>query len=448
MKSRILLLLVACGYLISGCSSIIWDEVNLMPPPDVYGDGMFDPLPESDPMQQIPYHGLLYATDRKPASVEDNENYYLNDRGLLLRLGVAHVSLHESDVSWDQVREISLLKNRSDKYPIRVTGVEEFGILEDTIPWYALREDYDAEALDGDEEFADAINAQLARSKRKHIYIYVHGYKVVFENPMLVATELWHFMGYDGVMIGYAWPATPSKWAYIKDTDTSSGYARHFRKFLEYLAERTDAEEIHVIGYSAGTRMVARAFEQLALMYHDESREVIQKRLRIGNLILVGSDLDRQVFSAYIADQALNVPRHLNVYVSDKDTALGFSRRLTRRDRLGQMITEEDLPPGARRFLTDHKDRVSVIDVSDAEGADTGNGHGYFRSSPWASSDILMSLMYDLTAEQRGLVLKPNIPVWDFPSDYMSRLWAALAEVNPDFRRAYLARQAQQEEAE
>jgi hypothetical protein len=59
-----------------------------------------------------------------------------------------------------------------------------------------------------------------------------------------------------------------------------------------------------------------------------------------------------------------------------------------------------------------------------------------------------MSLMYDLTAEQRGLVLKPNIPVWDFPLDYMSRLWAALAEENPDFRRAYLTRQAEQEKPE
>ena len=82
--------------------------------------------------------------------------------------------------------------------------------------------------------------------------------------------------------------------------------------------------------------------------------------------------------------------------------------------------------------------------MSDAEGADTGNGHGYFRNSPWASSDILMMLMYDLTPGQRGLRLKTTMPVYDFPPDYMSRLWATLAEVNPDFRRAYMARQAGQ----
>jgi hypothetical protein len=43
--------------------------------------------------------------------------------------------------------------------------------------------------------------------------------------------------------------------------------------------------------------------------------------------------------------------------------------------------------------------------VTDAEGARTGNDHRYFRKSPWASSDILMMLMYGLTPEQRGLQL-------------------------------------------
>ena len=267
----------------------------------------------------------------------------------------------------------------------------------------------------------------------------MHGYKVVFENPILVATELWHFLGYDGVMIGYAWPSTPSKWAYLKDTDTSNGYARHFRKLLEYLGEQTDAEEIHIIGYSNGTRLVARACEQLALMNHDKSREEIHAKLRIGNLILTGSDLDREVFGAYLADGALDVPRHMSIYVSDKDKALGFARWLTRHERLGQMIDAERLPPAAHRLLTEHKDHISVIDVSDAEGSDTGNGHSYFRDSPWASSDILMMLAYDLNTEQPGLVLKPTMPVWQFPDDYIQRLWNVLAEVNPEFRSAFMS---------
>ena len=432
--------------LMSGCSTT-WDSVDLMPAPHVFGDGMLNPLPESDPMEIIPYHGVLYATDREPADPDSRQNYYADERGQLVRLGVANISLHEADVDWGAVREISLLKNRTDRYPLKVTGATEYGILEDTIPGFALREDFGEDLLDGDEEFAAAVNAQLAQSNRKHIYIYVHGYKVIFENPMLVATELWHFLGYDGVMVAYAWPSTPSKWAYIRDTDTSNGYARHFRKLLEFLAQKTDAEEIHIIAYSNGTRLVGRALEQLALMNEEKSRDEVHVRHKLGHAIFVGSDLDREVFAAYLADGALDVPRHMSIYVSDKDKALGAARWLTRRERLGQMVDDNSLSPKVRRLLAERGDHISMIDVSDAEGADTGNGHGYFRSSPWASSDILMKLAYDLTPEERGLVLKTNMPVWEFPPDYMQKLWAALADRNPEFRRALATHQAQADEA-
>lgn len=429
--------------LLSGCSTIVWDEVDLMPAPDVYADGRLDPLPDRGPMTLIPYGGVLYATDRKPSAAGDSEKYYVNERGSLLRLGVARVSLHDADVDWDEIRRISLLKNRTRKYPLRVLGIQEYGILEDTIPGFAVREDYGEDLLDGDEEFAAAVNAQLEMSTRKHAYIYVHGYKVVFENPILVATELWHFLGYDGVMIGYSWPSTPSNWAYIRDTDTSNGYARHFRKFLEFLVEDTDVEEIHIIAYSNGTRLAARAFEQLALMNDSKSRDEILSRHRLGNLILVGSDLDREVFKTYLADGALDVPRRMTIYVSDKDKALGVGAWLTRRERLGQAVDENSLSPAVQRVLRERMDHISMIDVSDSEGADTGNGHGYFRKSPWVSSDILMTLMYDLAPGTRGLELKASMPVYEFPPDYISRLWAALAEVNPDFALDRLPHQNQ-----
>ena len=68
-------MLLALMLLFSGCSTT-WDSVDLMPAPHVFGDGMLDPLPESDPMEIIPYHGVLYATDREPADPDSRQNYY------------------------------------------------------------------------------------------------------------------------------------------------------------------------------------------------------------------------------------------------------------------------------------------------------------------------------------------------------------------------------------
>ena len=75
--------------------------------------------------------------------------------------------------------------------------------------------------------------------------------------------------------------------------------------------------------------------------------------------------------------------------------------------------------------------------MTSAEGSDQANGHGYFRSSPWASSDVLMTLAYGLSPEQRGLVEQDELPVYTFPPDYIERLWEAIDDVDPDFAAAY-----------
>ena len=281
------------------------------------------------------------------------------------------------------------------------------------------------------ERFAGLVNAQLNRSRRKDIYIYVHGYKVVFENPLLVATELWHFLGYDGVFIGYAWPSTPSRWAYFSDIETAELTAHNLRLFLKFLAEETEAERIHIIGYSAGTRVVVTTLLQLALLHAGQDKSSIQDKLRIGHVILVGSDVDRQLFGAYLVDGLLNVPASVSVYVSKSDRALGVSRWLFRRDRLGQMWQGRQIHPATVDFLR-QAENLHIINVTEAEGAATGNGHAYFRKSPWASSDILVSLLYNLKPAERGLEKDAELPIWTFPPDYIQKLQTVLMSANPE----------------
>jgi esterase/lipase superfamily enzyme len=424
--------------LLAGCATAPVDQIELMPAPDVYGDGLLNPLPETNPFNRIPYDGILFATDRAPASSEDPEKYYRNDRGQVVRLGLAEIEFGKKDFTWQFARKISMLKARTDEFPVRISNVEEWGIMGSTIPYWFDRDLLSEDDLpDASERFAKAINSQLAVSRKKHVYFYVHGYKVVYENPVLVSAELWHFLGYEGAFIAYAWPSTPSKFAYIKDSDTSGGYARNFRLLLEFVAQNTDVEEIHIIGYSNGTRLVTRAMEQLALKYQGMTADEIWEKLRLRNVILVGSDLDRAVFGSYMADGLLNVARHTSVYMSRYDKALGVSQFLTRRQRLGQLWGGKggEIHPLARKALVDYRDQISFVNVSDAEASNQGNGHGYFRSSPWASSDVLMTMYYGLTPEQRGLVEQDDLPIFTFPPDYISRLWASIEKVDPEFAR-------------
>jgi len=75
-----------------------------------------------------------------------------------------------------------------------------------------------------------------------------------------MSAQLWHYLGYRGAFITYSWPSTPKNMAYLRDLDTASMSSRSFRIFLDFLAQQPEVEKIHILGYSAGTRLVTRPF--------------------------------------------------------------------------------------------------------------------------------------------------------------------------------------------
>jgi len=434
--SAVILVAVA-ALALAACASPPTDRLNMMPVPEVYEEGTIDPFvtaPSFDPPERAE---VFYATDREPSVDAQGRLRYLNQRGNVVRLGVAHVEPNDPNLTWEDARSISLLRSLSGGFPIRFTGATEFGVLDRTATEFFPPQDIQQTAAPANEVFAERVNAWLAKSKRKHVYIYVHGYQVIFENPTLVATELWHFLGYQGAFVAFAWPSTPSRFAYLRDLDTAVGYARHLRILMEYLAEETDAEQIHLVGYSMGARIVLRALKQLALINHRSPTEEIRQKLRIGHVVLAASDMDREVAAMFLADGVLEVPEHLTVYMSSRDRALGVARFLTRRKRLGQLWSEGAPSPEVAAYLHQREADISVVYVTDAEGTTEGHGHAYFRDSPWVSSDILMSLAYGLLPAERGLQRNTEgSPHWAFPEDYVARLRNVLIEVNPDYREA------------
>ena len=427
--SNFLLALLA-AIMVSGCASDGGPyELALMPAPDVYDDGNIDPFVDADPIGREAQPEILFATDRAPAAADDKRyEYYSNQRGHVVRLGVASIEFgYDESITWDEARRISLLKNRTEDYPLKVAAVEEFGPLARTIR--PFDEDIEPSEEPG-RRFVAEIDRRLARSKSKDVYIYVHGYKVDFENPVLVASELWHFLGYQGAFIAYSWPTTAKKLAYLSDIENALASARALRQLVVYISEESQAERIHIIGYSAGTRLVSRVLADIGMLAYGLDEHEVHRRARLGHVILTGSDVDRAIIGGYILDGALKVPASVTIYVSDADKALGVSKFVFTRQRSGQLAEPDEVGPRARKFFEDEQ-KLRIIDVSNAEGSKTGNGHAYFRSSPWVSSDILMTLLYDLEPADRGLVWSDSLPLWTFPNDYTKRMLEALASSNP-----------------
>jgi len=424
-----LLGLLLLSLVISACSGSRY-KINLMPAPAVFEDGDINPLPKGPPPVSYDDFRMLYATDRKPSDNPDERPFYLNQSGFILRLGHARVKAAPAGTDWETVRRISLAKNRSGDYPLEILSITETGTLPSTYSFLTRSVPDPAVSDQRGRKFAELVNQRLAASNHKEVYVYVHGFRVTFDIPILVASELWHFLGYRGAFIAYTWPSTPSVFAYLSDLEAAVIIARKLRLFFTYLAEETQVEKIHVVGFSAGSRLVVRALSQMALLNVDKTDEHIRRDIRIGNVIIIGGDISHEEFGTAMADGLLRIPTRTTIYVSSADSALVWARRLFRRERLGQMWSE-DLPPRSKNFLQAHPS-LEFIDVTEAAGSTTGNGHSYFRDSPWVSSDLLMLMAYDIGAAERGLQKDENLLVWTFPPDFIERLREVVVEQNPN----------------
>ncbi|MCK5736525.1 MAG: alpha/beta hydrolase, partial [Spirochaetaceae bacterium] len=242
----------------------------------------------------------------------------------------------------------------------------------------------------------------------------------------LVASEMWHYMGYRGVFIAFSWPSGQNLMEYITDVDTAEYSAIQFRKFLEYLSDETDAEKIHILAFSAGTKLVSQSLHQIGLMdqCHEEENP---DAARIGRVLFTAGDVERQLFGMFASDNLLEPLESMTVYMSDSDKALSASKTIRRYSRLGQPWEGDELPPEALSFIQS-SGKLAFVDVSGLEGTGKGSGHEYFRSSPWVSSDVFTNLAFGIPPEKRGLILHENQVYWSFPENYIDNLTLALEQ--------------------
>jgi esterase/lipase superfamily enzyme len=409
---------------LSACGEAVYDSIELMPPPAVYIAGEVDPFPRVTEGNYQEQAKLFYVTDRKPATEEDAAAFYANERGFGLRAGVANVRADPPFSGWEEVRAASMVPaEASPRRDLRISSVDEFGFLPVEQISLLPEQSTPEERAAAGRRFAAEVNGKLGASVQRDIFIFVHGYNVDFDYPVLSSKELQHYLGYRGAFITYAWPATPNRLAYFKDLESADSTRKNLRELIKFLSQSTKAENIHIIGYSAGSRLAFEAVYDLVLQYSDGRANAP----RMGQLMLIGSDLDRSYFVQALDDGLLELTDSITIYMSSTDAALKMSSLVLGRDRLGQVYLGSETPQSGE-IIGRIRDvsKLSLIDVSDAEGSSFGNGHSYFRSSPWASSDMFVSLIYGMDPAARGLVRAPGEAVWTFPPNFPDRIIAAV----------------------
>lgn len=402
------------------CSTTKPTRMEKVLPPAVMDDEFYNPFIHGAVVQNRNRLPILYATNRIPSSEEDKELYYQSRRSNVVRLGIAGVGLSNEGKTWDDLTLIEESRAKGYKASLEVIDVEEFGILDSSTSPFDDVEIRENEGNLAESRFLTELKSQLNQTKSKDVVIFVHGYNQNFESPILMSAQLWHYLGYRGSFISYGWPATSKNTAYLKDLDTAAISSRSFRIFLDFLAEQEEIEKIHILGYSAGTRLVTQTLYQKALQLEDIPSNEAQLITKLGTVLLSNSDMDRAIFASYLLDGQLNILNRLNLYTSSKDMVLFGSQTLHMAPRMGQTINEEDISDSLDMYLRINE-KLKLIDVSNAEQITSGGGHYYFLRSPWVSSDVLFTLLTSFDPKDRGLVPHETLPIWVFPPDYVER---------------------------
>lgn len=342
---------------------------------------------------------VLYVTDRARTTAPDGSLSYGSERSKTLSFGSA-------------VLEEQAPSGRQDQFTVaRVTEVGAFPATP-----------YPMEAVAGGlrrtpatisahkraaAELQDEVARSLARSKRKEIVFFIHGYANDFDDALETTGSLCRTLHDEFVCIALTWPAGGSRGAFMGyNVDRESGEfaVADMKKAIRIIATTPGVKKVHIIAHSRGTDVLASVLQQLAIETY-VGHSTLEQRYKIDNVVLFAADIDLDVARTKLfglssdpdlpigskADPAGLVRHgsfHLTVYSSPKDRALGISGRIFGSTaRLGQV----SLPKlgAAKPFANGDGARLSQwIDFIEFDGDAGWIGHSYFVSNPAVGADL------------------------------------------------------------
>ncbi|MFL6648880.1 MAG: alpha/beta hydrolase [Sulfurifustaceae bacterium] len=412
--------LLAALSVTGGCATY---EPHMMPAPVVFKDDRLDFAPRLSSELRTTRVPVFYAAVGPPVA---DDKTAPSDAGAddALRFGVADVRLGEPQWNWDDLLASDRVSTIDHLRPGAVTNVDDLGRAPRgaDVPASAAR------------DFIARINAQLARANNKELVLYVHGYRVTFDDVAVTMSSFEHYLGH-GAMVFFRWPTGVHWWNY-GDCDRAERYIPDIENVIALVA-RSDAQYINLIAYSCGSSLLARALVRLRSRQPNEDRAALARRYRLGNVIFAASDSDFKPFARDYVPPIMDLAQQTIVYMSRNDRALWFSSLVAGGSRLGSPDVAELTPQELERLAADP--RFQGIDVSDVRGAHEvsggARGHGYWYANEWISADVTVSLRYPVPPGKRCLVRPPGRNVWRFPDDYPQCLAEQLLRIAPEVRR-------------
>ncbi len=412
--------------LAAGCQS----QLMLMPTPEVLKDerfNLFEANPDPLTSNEI---STIYATTRTPAPA--GSPFFKSKPDSRLHLGVADLRIGEENLNFFELIQESTTGERQREYAWNMLAAP---ILSST----DRPSNTDTQGPILAEEMAESLarlSDYIDRKPIKELTIYVHGANNTFYWSVAQGAQFQYFTGDNAIVLTFAWPSPGSIFRYSADRRRSDKAATDLAYLLELLGHHSTATRINLVAYSAGGRVVGGALAQLAERYDD------QETLRIGQVYLTQSD---QPLIDFVTTLPAFFPllEGLTVTAAVGDPVLSMARMTDFKLRLGATGEGDGVKLDISDELYDqvvaimNSDRMVFIDLRDVPEAQYKFSHGAWYDSAWVSTDVMVTLLGGLTAEERGLepVDVNGVEVWTFPDDYLDRLKTFILEREEEDRK-------------
>ncbi len=405
---------------LGGCSA---PQPHMMATPVVFKDERLDFAPHVLPALRTTRLPVFYATTRAPVRRGDVLSYS-NSPGEQLRLGIADVRLGAPEWTFDDLLASDWTGSVAKPRPGVVEHLEELG----TVPGKAAAREIERRML-------ERIDEQLAKVRNRTAVLYVHGYRVTFDEVTVMMASFSAYLG-RGAMMTFQWPTGQHFWNYLTDCPRAERYIPDIERMIVLLSQ-TRAQTINVIAYSCGSTLLAQALAQLRNRHPDEDRAQLAQRYRIGNVIFAASDIDLKTFAADLLPPIMDLATETIVYFSRKDAALGFSSLLAGASRLGRPNIQDLSVKELERLATDSRfEAVNVTDVRGAHEMSGIKGHGYWYSNEWIATDVVMLLRFQIPPAKRCLVRMGKAQtIWRIPENYPDCVAERLLAARPELKR-------------
>ena len=394
--------------------------MRLMPAPAKYLVEETNAFAVNRSLTPDPRIAIFYATNRLPIGPRDNRLYAVIP-GRDLHTGVATIRIGNEGSTWDKIYAWSTRASDDPRPFLNLENLNEHAAIES-----------ERQLPPGAKVWFAHINEALKRSRHKDIVVYVHGANTTVERAAGQAAQFHHFTGRNSVVVLFAWPTAENFLRYLRDVVTAYGAAPHLAELIELLAENTDAVKINVLTYSAGATVGS---DGLAKVGRDAKRPGAVAP-RLGEVYHAAPDADFRGFVDGMRDYA-DVAQRVSVAVNMGDSALRLSQVINRASRAGRPDMRE-LTPDATRWLLDvtrqHGLDVVRVRPENIPGLSTLS-HTFWYDDPWVSSDVLITFLYHLPPEQRGLAVgegSTGARYWTFMPDYPEQLSKVLTRLRQE----------------